>query len=56
MEFVSEWCVYVYKNWQEKNNIPWEAIPGYINLVNAYLYTLKYFDNYTYPDDLKITS
>lgn len=51
--FLYEWNYYVYKKMTFKDNIPWQALPGYGVLIKSFLVELKERDILKYPTSLK---
>lgn len=54
--FLYEWNYYIYKKMSNKEQIPWQALPGYSILVRSFLIELKEREILRYPLSLRQAS
>jgi hypothetical protein len=55
-DFICEWCRYVHHVTHYNAQLPWEILPGYNEIMRAFLLELKYRDLRQYPDQLREAS
>ncbi|EGR27513.1 hypothetical protein IMG5_194620 [Ichthyophthirius multifiliis] len=53
--FLGEWCRYVHKQFDEKDLIPWEIIPGCEILVKSFLIRMQQLETKQFSETLKDT-
>ncbi|KAL4460366.1 hypothetical protein ABPG74_000117 [Tetrahymena malaccensis] len=54
--FVGEWCQYIQKLPNNYSTLTWSFVPGFVDILRAFLYEIQKRDTKSYPEALKTTS